>query len=32
MSFLGEVLGRGRKAMRDLVSDWEQDAQVDAVH
>lgn len=32
LSFLGEVLGRDRKAMRDLVSDWEKDAQVDAVH
>lgn len=32
LSFLGEVLGKDRKAMRDLVSDWEQDAQLDAVH
>jgi Zn-dependent peptidase ImmA (M78 family)/transcriptional regulator with XRE-family HTH domain len=32
MSFLGEVLGRDRKAMRDLISDWEKDIQVDAVH
>ena len=32
LSFLGELLGKDRKAMRDLVSDWEQDAQVDAVH
>lgn len=32
LPFLGEVLDKDRKAMRDLVTDWEQDAQVDAVH
>lgn len=32
LPFLGDVLGKDRKAMRDLVSDWEQDAHVDAVH
>lgn len=32
LPFLQEVLGRDRKAVRDLVSDWEQDAQIDAVH
>lgn len=31
LAFLGEVLGKDRLAMRDLVADWEQDAQVDAV-
>jgi len=32
LSFLGEVLAKDRKAMRDLVADWESDSQVDAVH
>ncbi len=32
LAFLGEVLDRDRKAIRDLVSDWEKDAQVDALH
>lgn len=32
LAFLGEVLGKDRQAMRDLVSDWEKDAQADAVH
>ncbi len=32
LPFLGEVLGKDRKAMRDLISDWEQDTQVDALH
>ncbi|MBK1725316.1 hypothetical protein CKO23_24710 [Thiocystis violacea] len=32
LAFIGEVLGKDRKVMRDLVSDWEQDAQLDAVH
>jgi Zn-dependent peptidase ImmA (M78 family)/transcriptional regulator with XRE-family HTH domain len=31
LAFLGEVLDRDRKAIRDLVSDWEKDAQVDAI-
>ena len=31
LAFLEEVLGKDRLAMRDLVADWEQDAQVDAV-
>lgn len=32
LGFLGEVLGKDRRAMRDLAADWEQDVQVDAVH
>ncbi len=32
LSFLGEVLGRDRKAIGDLVSDWERDAPVNALH
>ena len=32
LSFLGEVLGRDRKTIRDLVSDWERDAPVNALH
>lgn len=32
LTFLGEVLGRDRKAIRDLVSDWEKDTPVDALH
>lgn len=32
LSFLGEVLGIDRKAIRDLVSDWERDTPVDALH
>ncbi|MBK1616942.1 hypothetical protein CKO42_00460 [Lamprobacter modestohalophilus] len=32
LPFLQEVLGQDRKAVRDLVSDWEQDTQLDAVH
>jgi hypothetical protein len=32
LAFLQEVLGQDRRAVRDLVADWEQDSQLDAVH
>lgn len=31
-AFLSEVLDKDRKGMRDLIADWEQDSQVDALH